>query len=124
MKLATGVDIIEIERFTGTIERQGERFKQRFYTPTELEQAGDKMTSLAARFAAKEAISKALGTGMGKMRPIDMEVVRDDMRAPHVRLHGETKRLAERLGLHTWSISLSHSEKYAVAFVVAIGDEE
>jgi holo-[acyl-carrier protein] synthase len=123
MKLATGVDIIEIERFAGTIERQGERFKRRFFTPTELEQSGDKIASLAARFAAKEAISKALGTGMGKTRPIEMEVVRDDVRAPHVHLHGEAKRVAEGLGLHTWSISLSHSDKYAVAFVVAMGGE-
>ncbi len=123
MKLATGVDIIEIERFEGTIDRQGERFKKRFYTPLELEQVGDNIASLAVRFAAKEAISKALGTGMGKTRPIEMEVVRDEKRAPHVRLHGEAKRLADSLGLHTWSISLSHSAQYAVAFVVAVGDE-
>jgi holo-[acyl-carrier protein] synthase len=122
MKLATGVDIIEIERFAGTVERSGDRFKQRFYTPTELQQAGDNVASLAVRFAAKEAISKALGTGMGKTRPVDMEVVRDEKRAPHVRLHGEALRVAENLGLHTWSISLSHSDAYAVAFVVAIGD--
>ena len=122
MKLATGVDIIEIERFAKTIERQGERFKQRFYTERELAQAGDKIASLAARFAAKEAISKALGTGMGKVRPIDMEVVRDEQRAPHIHLHGEALQVAQNLGLHTWSISLSHSEKHAVAFVVAIGE--
>ena len=123
MKLATGVDIIEIERFAGTIERQGERFKRRYYTARELAQAGDKIASLAARFAAKEAVSKALGTGMGKVRPVDMEVVRDENRAPHLHLHGEAKRVAESLGLHTWSISLSHSERYAVAFVVAMGDD-
>ena len=123
MKIATGVDIIEIERFEGTMDRQGQRFKKRFYTARELEQVGDNIASLAVRFAAKEAISKALGTGMGKTRPIEMEVVRDDVRAPHVHLHGEAKRIAENLGLHTWSISLSHSDKYAVAFVVAMGDE-
>jgi len=122
MKLATGVDIIEIERFAGTIERQGERFKQRYYTERELEQAEDKIASLAARFAAKEAVSKALGTGMGKVRPIDMEVVRDENRAPHLYLHGEALRVAEQLGLQTWSISLSHGDAYAVAFVVAIGE--
>ena len=78
---------------------------------------------LAARFAAKEAVSKALGTGMGIVRPIDMEVVRDENRAPHLHLHGEALRVAERLGLNTWSISLSHSDQYAVAFVVAMGEE-
>jgi len=124
MKLVTGVDIIEIQRFAGTIERQGERFKKRFYTPQELEQVGENIASLAVRFAAKEAVSKALGTGMGKVRPIEMEVVRDEKRAPHLHLHGEALRVAESLGLHTWSISLSHSDAYAIAFVVAIGDEK
>jgi holo-[acyl-carrier protein] synthase len=123
MKLATGVDIIEIKRFAGTIERQGERFKKRFFTPQELEQVGENIASLAVRFAAKEAVSKALGTGMGKVRPIEMEVVRDEKRAPYLHLHGEALRVAESLGLHTWSISLSHSDEYAVAFVVALGDE-
>jgi holo-[acyl-carrier protein] synthase len=123
MKLATGVDIIEIRRFEGTIERQGERFRKRFYTARELEQIGNNIASLAVRFAAKEAVSKALGTGMGTVRPIDMEVLRDEKRAPHLHLHGEAKRVAENLGLHTWSISLSHSDKYAVAFVVAVGEE-
>jgi phosphopantetheinyl transferase (holo-ACP synthase) len=51
-----------------------------------------------------------------------MEVLRDEKRAPHLHLHGEAQRVAERLGLDTWSISLSHSEKYAVAFVVAMGE--
>jgi holo-[acyl-carrier protein] synthase len=124
MKLTTGVDIIEIKRFAGTIERQGERFKKRFFTPQELEQVGENIASLAVRFAAKEAVSKALGTGMGKVRPIEMEVVRDEKRAPHLHLHGEALRIAESLGLFTWSISLSHSDEYAVAFVVAIGDEK
>ena len=122
MKLTTGVDILEIERFAGTIERQGARFKKRFYTPKELEQSGENIASLAARFAAKEAVSKALGTGIGKVRPIEMEVVRDENRAPHLYLHGEALRVAESQGLHTWSISLSHSDQYAVAFVVAMGE--
>jgi holo-[acyl-carrier protein] synthase len=123
MKLATGVDIIEIARFEGTIERQGERFIQRYFTRIEIEQSGGRVASLAARFAAKEAISKALGTGMGKVRPIDMEVVLDENRAPHLHLHGEAVRVAGNLGLNTWSISLSHSDGYAVAFVVAMGEE-
>ena len=124
MKLANGVDIIEIARFAGTIDRQGERFKQRYFTSREIEQAADNIASLAARFAAKEAVSKALGTGMGKIRPVDMEVVRDENRAPHLHLHGEARHHAKSLGLHTWSISLSHSQHYAVAYVVAIGEED
>ena len=123
MKLATGVDIIEIERFKGILDRQGERFKQRFFTARELEQTRENIPSLAVRFAAKEAVSKALGTGMGVVRPIDMEVVRDENRAPHLHLHGEAAQVAERLGLSKWSISLSHSQDYAVAFVVVLGEE-
>ena len=98
------------------------RFKQRYYTQRELDQAGDRIPSLAARFAAKEAVSKALGTGMGVVRPADMEVVQDENRAPHLHLHGEALRVADSLGLKTWSISLSHSDQYAVAFVVAVGE--
>ena len=123
MKLASGVDIIEIERFSATITRQGDRFKARYFTQLEIDQAGEKVESLAVRFAAKEAVSKALGTGLGKVRPIEIEVIRDENRAPHLHLHGEALRVAKDLGLHTWSISLSHSDLYAVAFVVVIGEE-
>ncbi len=122
MKLATGVDIIEIQRFAGTIDRQGERFKQRIFTPRELEQVGENIASLAVRFAAKEAVSKALGTGMGVVRWQEIEVLRGPSREPILHLHGKAQRLAEELGLTTWSISLSHSDDYAVAFVVAVED--
>ena len=122
MKLATGVDIVEIERVREAIERQGERFTQRLFTERELAQVGENIASLAARFAAKEAVSKALGTGMGKVRPVEMEVLRDENRAPKLQLSGEALRVAQSLGLQTWSISLSHSDEYAVAFVVALGD--
>jgi holo-[acyl-carrier protein] synthase len=80
------------------------------------------LASLAARFAAKEAVSKALGTGIGPVGWHEIEVLRGEARQPVLLLHGEAARLAASLGLDTWSLSLSHTQNYAVAMVVAIGD--
>ena len=121
MKLATGVDLIEISRVQGVIERQGERFLKRIYTPRELELVGDNMASLAARFAAKEAVSKALGSGLGKVSPQHIEVLRNEANAPVLYLHDEAKQRADLLDLGDWSISLSHTDTHAIAMVVAIG---
>lgn len=122
MKLATGVDLIEIERLEETIERHGERFLKRVYTSTELDLVGSNPASLAARFAAKEAVAKALGTGIGEVRWQDIEVLHGPERQPTLVLYGAAKGLAERLGLHTWSLSLSHTHTHAIAMVVAIGE--
>ena len=121
MKLSTGVDILEIERFQKTIERYGERFLERIFTPRELAQVGNNIASLAARFAAKEAVSKALGTGLGVVSFQHIEILRDDMRAPVLYLHEKARQRAGFLGLQTWSVSLSHTDEYAVAFATAIG---
>jgi holo-[acyl-carrier protein] synthase len=121
MKLATGVDILEIGRLREVIERHGDRFLQRVYTPRELAQVGNNIASLAARFAAKEAVSKALGTGLGSVSFQHVEVLRDEARAPVLYLHGEARQRADLLGLQVWSVSLSHTDEYAVAFVTAIG---
>ena len=88
MKLATGVDLIEIERIRDTIARHGERFLQRIYTPQELAQVGKNTASLAARFAAKEAVAKALGTGIGLVRWQEIEILHGPQREPELRLHG------------------------------------
>lgn len=121
--IRTGVDIVEIERIAHAVTRHGERFLQRIYTPDELGYCHGRVESLAARFAAKEAIAKALGTGgwRGGVRWTDLEVVRDsESGAPSVRLHNAALRHAEALDLHQWSLSLSHSRIYAIAFVVAV----
>lgn len=119
--LKTGVDIIEIERLERVIQRYGERFLQRVFTQQESSEAGKSMASLAARFAAKEAVSKALGTGIGVVMWKEIEILRGPERQPVLCLHGSAARLAEELGLHSWSVSLSHSEHYAIAMVVASG---
>jgi holo-[acyl-carrier protein] synthase len=117
--LATGVDLVEIERLQNVVERYGERFLSRVYTARELLEVRDNMSSLAARFAAKEAVSKALGTGIGRVSWRDIEILRGPERQPILALSGEANRLADQLGLRQWSISLSHTQGHAVAFVVA-----
>ncbi len=120
-KLAAGVDLVEIDRLEGIIHRYGQQFLDRIYTPQELAEAGASLASLAARFAAKEAVSKALGCGIGKVAWKEIEVLRGPERQPLLNLHGAASDLAAELGLDNWSISLSHTRIHAVAFVVASG---
>lgn len=122
MILRTGVDLIEIERVTRVIEHHADRFLTRVYTPAELEEVGQNNASLAGRFAAKEAVAKALGTGIGLIAWKEIEIRRGPEREPMLYLHGEAAELARQLGLHTWSVSLSHSASHAVAMVVAVGE--
>jgi holo-[acyl-carrier protein] synthase len=124
MQLATGVDLVEIERLQQVIDRYGERFLKRIFTASELEEVGHNTASLAGRFAAKEAVSKALGTGIGPVNWREIEVLRGPQRQPRLLLHGSAQRLAEDLNLSDWSISLSHSFSYAIAMVVAVGKED
>lgn len=120
--LRTGIDLVEIERMRSVLTRHGDRFLKRVYTFQELADAGGSPASLAARFAAKEAVSKALGTGIGVVAWQEIEVLRGESSAPCLALHGGAASLAEKLGLTTWALSLSHTEHYAVAQVVALGD--
>jgi holo-[acyl-carrier protein] synthase len=122
--IRTGVDIVEIERINKAIVQHGERFLSRIYTLDELDYCCGRVESLAARFAAKEAIAKALGTGGWRAGICwtDLEVARDvESGAPSVRLHNAARHHADALALVEWSLSLSHSKTYAVAFVVAVG---
>jgi holo-[acyl-carrier protein] synthase len=122
MKLATGVDLIEIERVETAIERHGLRFLNRIFTMSELNACQGRVESLAVRFAAKEAVSKALGLGIGEVGWRDIEVLSDENNAPFLTLYGEAQRLAQEKGLTVWSVSLSHERHYAVAFVVGMSD--
>ncbi len=116
--LVTGVDIVEVSRISRVAERYGQRFIGRIYTEGEAAYCRGRAPQLATRFAAKEAVMKALGTGIRGVRWRDVEVVRDGGRAPSIRLHGTALARAKRLGIDSLSVSLSHSEHYAVAFVV------
>ncbi len=117
--LAVGVDIIEIERIEQAVERWGQRFLHRIYTQGELSFSRGRAPQLASRFAAKEAVMKALGTGTRGVGWREIEVVRLRGRAPTVQLHGRALVRAEKQSIKHISISLSHSREYAVAFVVA-----
>ena len=121
MKLATGVDLIEIDRIEEVISRHGKHYLERIYTPAELEQCGKRSESLAGRFAAKEAAVKALGSGIGEVAWKEVEILGDEQNAPIITLHGAAKQKAEELGLVNWSVSISHSQSHSVAVVVAIG---
>ena len=118
--LSTGVDIIEIGRVGRVLERYGQRFLDRVYTPEEIAYCRGRAPNLAARFAAKEATMKALGTGVRGVSWKDIEVVRHESGAPAIKLHGRAKRRAQRLGLQEIALSLSHSREYAVASVVIL----
>lgn len=121
-QISIGVDIIEIERIKQVFQRHGERFLQRVYTAAEIAYCRGRVPELAARFAAKEAVSKALGTGIvgrGGIFWQEVEVLPDAQGKPLVHLHGRAQDRAESLGLKEFAISLSHSQAYAVAFVVA-----
>ena len=119
--LKCGVDIVEVYRIDRAILRHGERFFERFFTPGELIEARGLTPALAARFAAKEAVAKALGTGIGMVGWKDIEIHNGPERQPLLRLHAEAKRVAQELGLNEWSISLSHTHEHAMAIAVAWG---
>lgn len=126
MVLRTGIDLIEVARIRRAVEQHGERFLARIYTDCERADCGaitspGRFPSLAARFAAKEAAAKALGTGIGRVRWVDIEVVCDENDCPSLILHGAAAELAGELSLTQWAVSLSHTHEHAVAVVVAMG---
>jgi holo-[acyl-carrier protein] synthase len=122
MIVGIGIDVIEIHRIRDVMERQGARFRDRVFTPAEQEYCGrhrDPAPSYAARFAAKEAMFKAIGTGWAEgVTWQDVEVVRADSGAPGIRLSGAAARHSEQRGVKTIHLSLSHSVDSAVAMVV------
>ena len=124
MNLSSGVDIIEISRVGQVLERYGRRFLERVFTPDEIAYCRGRPANLAARFAAKEATMKALGTGVRGVSWKDIEVVRHESGAPSIRLQGRAKLRAQRLGVAEIALSISHSREYAVAFVVAQRESE
>jgi holo-[acyl-carrier protein] synthase len=114
-----GVDIIEIDRIRGSIERTGRQFLEKIYTPAEVDYCDAKAyryQHYAARFAAKEALSKAIATGWaGEFRWRNVEITNDPSGKPGITLHGS---LREHLGSARIHLSMSHSESHVVAMVV------
>jgi holo-[acyl-carrier protein] synthase len=114
-----GVDIVETARIASSIERFGDRFLNRIFTQAERDYCASMRypdRHYAARFAAKEAVSKAFGTGIGPHGGWrDIEILRRDTGAPRIQLHGPAADLAIKLRITETFISLSHSDHYAVA---------
>jgi holo-[acyl-carrier protein] synthase len=125
MILGTGIDIIEVARIASSYERFGERFVNRILLPAEIAYClshRNPAPFLAARFAAKEAISKAFGTGIGaQLGWQDIEICKKESGEPFVVLHGNGKKLFESRGAKQLLVSLSHTEYYAAATVVLEG---
>lgn len=120
VNVAVGVDIIEVERVRKVYEHHDERFLRRVFTEMEVRQCRGKITRLAGRFAAKEAISKALGTGLHGVAWREMEVVQLRSGRPTVRLHGNAKKRAELLGLTAFDVSIADLSTFSIAIAVAI----
>lgn len=119
-EIAVGVDIIEIDRIAQIVEQHGDRFLRRIYTERERERYATRIPELAARFAAKEATSKALGTGIRGLAWRDMEILSNRRGKPILILHGGAAERAEKLGLVAFDVSMTHSRTVAMAFVVGL----
>ena len=127
MILGTGVDIAETSRIERSLERHGERFSQRVFTPAEIaycEKFKNRAERYAARFAAKEAAFKALGTGWREgIRWLDVEVVHLPSGKPELVLSGKALEIAREMRVTRMSVSISHSDRYVVALVIFEGDD-
>lgn len=119
---STGVDLVEVARIRQLIERSGQAALDHLYTPDEqayCQSQADPAPHLAARFAAKEAVAKALGSGIGAHAAwVEIEVIRAAGGRPEVRLHGTAAATAHHLGVRHISLSLSHTRDHAIASVI------
>jgi holo-[acyl-carrier protein] synthase len=127
MIVGTGVDLAETARIAQSLERYGERFIKRICTPAEIaycEKFKNRAERYAARFAAKEAAFKALGTGWGKgVRWLDVEVTHQPSGKPELVLTGRAQEVAMELGVARMALSISHAERYVVAQVIFEGND-
>lgn len=125
MILGTGVDLAEVARIREAIGRHGDRFVRRIYTAAEIayvESKANRFERYAGRFAAKEAGMKAIGTGWKRgVRWQDFEVFNLPSGRPTLRLHGEAARIAEKMGVTTVSLSITHTAELGMAHVILEG---
>lgn len=122
--VGVGIDIVEVARVAVAMRRRGDRFLRRFFTPGEIarcQAAKASATKFAARLAAKEAILKALGTGLRAVKWTDIDIVPDPLGKPTAVLSGGVARLAARRGAAEVHVSLSHGREYAIAHALAVG---
>jgi|HEV7954857.1 holo-[acyl-carrier protein] synthase len=125
MIVGLGIDICEVDRIREAVQRHGEAFLKRVYTPSEIaycKKHRDPYERYAARFAAKEAAMKALGTGWRRgVRWVDIEVARMPSGQPTIKFYGETEKIAESLGVKRILLTITHSGNTALAQVIFEG---
>ena len=126
--VAHGIDLVDFPRIEEMVKCHGSRFSDRIFTPAEQEYAKsnkNEMEKLAGRFAAKEAVLKLMGTGWrGKIAWTDIEVINNAVGQPEVKLTGEVKKIAEKLGIKHVSISITHTANFAIASAVALAQND
>ncbi len=120
--IKSGIDLVRTNRLAEVDPKIRERFLARVFTPAEQEQARGNFETLSGIFAAKEAVSKALGTGIGKVAWQDIEILHEPSGEPLLYLHNYANELAETKGLKQWSVSITHDGGMAAAVAIAIGD--
>ncbi len=124
--IGIGIDVIEVERIDEAVEEFGDRFLERIFTEGELSYCGSQRRPAihyAARWAAKEAVSKAFGTGIGaELGWTDIEIVRRESGEPELVLHGRAKEFAVEVGVREVKVSLTHAKHYAAANAVVLGE--
>jgi holo-[acyl-carrier protein] synthase len=120
MEMAVGIDVIVISRVRKVLERHPDRFLQRVYTPEEVAFCRGRVHELAARFAAKEAVMKALGTGARGLAWREIEILPNRRGKPLVYLHGHARKRGQTIGMRGIDISLTHEGDLAIAAVVGM----
>lgn len=119
----SGLDLVEIQRLDDISEGIRERFLVRVFTPAE-RAASTSTASLAGRFAAKEAVAKVLGCGIGFVHWQDIEILSSKSGEPYLKLHGKAIEAADQLGIVNWTISITHTRSIAAAVAVALCSDE
>ncbi len=126
--LAHGIDIVDVERIARVLQAHEGRFLERCFTPDERAYAmgrHEPAVHLAARFALKEAVTKAIGTGVGQgVSWLDVELVRTPSGAPEVRLTGKAADIAQAMGITAWHVSVSHTRELASASAIGVADDQ
>lgn len=123
--IGIGIDLVETDRLRKAYEKYGQKFLTRLFSPAEIKYSMDHQffeTHLAARFAAKEAVAKAFGTGIGAaLGWLDMEVIRHPSGAPGIDFHGKGRNLCDQRGVTEIMISLTHAKSYSAANAILLG---
>lgn len=125
MIIGTGIDIVKNSRIENLINKYGSNFLNRIYLKSEIDYCSsktDNTASYAARFAAKEAVFKALGTGKRKHSWKDIEIINDELGKPEVKLYGKTSNDAESMQVKNIFISISHEKDYTIAQIILEGE--